>query len=201
MSGSTPPRTTPPPPKADPPPPTTTASDTLQKGALVGAILGGVVGGLTLLALLALLACLLVRHHRRHGAHVAKSATARDAGAGQNRALPPPQALPTYDARRPQAAAAQPQVMWHAMPSTLTCTFTSTSTFEPSCKHSRTLDEPDAKAQLVTALHNMATAAPVQLFARRYQLLDARVEGGQAVVCFARDSAGSMFQYAIKCAL
>ena len=89
-----------------------------------------------------------------------------------------------------------PLVTHRVTPSTLANTFASTI----ATKQSSTLAEPDPKAQLVVALQNMATATPTQLFADRYQLIDDRVEGGQAVVCFARDVKGSMLQFAIKCA-
>ena len=64
----------------------------------------------------------------------------------------------------------------------------------------RTLDATDAKEQLLCALDNMAGERPQEPFAGRYILLRERVEGGQAVVNFARDEQGGFFQYAIKCA-
>ena len=63
-----------------------------------------------------------------------------------------------------------------------------------------TLAEPDALAQLRTALENVAATKPAVDFAGRYLLLQERVEGGQAVVNFARDANGGVSQYAIKCA-
>ena len=64
---------------------------------------------------------------------------------------------------------------------------------------SSTLGEPEAHGRLVTALENMARAEPAQLFAGRYRLKAEWVQGGQALVVFARDDADGFFQYAIKC--
>ena len=64
---------------------------------------------------------------------------------------------------------------------------------------SSTLGEPEAHGRLVTALEEMARAEPVQLFAGRYRLKAEWVQGGQALVVFARDDADGFFQYAIKC--
>ena len=50
------------------------------------------------------------------------------------------------------------------------------------------------------ALEKMATASPPDLFAGRWALFREQAAGGQAVVAFAREEAGSMKQFAIKCA-
>ena len=57
--------------------------------------------------------------------------------------------------------------------------------------------ESNARDELCTALSNWATATPPKHFATRFMLVDEQVQGGQAVVQFARDD--SRF-YAIKCA-
>ena len=64
-----------------------------------------------------------------------------------------------------------------------------------------TLEQPQERDRLRTALLNMAEAEPPQLFAGRYRLKAEWVQGGQALVVFARDDADGFFQYAIKCAL
>ena len=58
----------------------------------------------------------------------------------------------------------------------------------------------DAKAHLLHELDMAASAAKPPVFAGRYMLMAERVEGGQAVVNFARDhpSIGGFYQYAIK---
>ena len=57
------------------------------------------------------------------------------------------------------------------------------------------------KAQLRTALENMASAEPPCPFAGEYLLSPNVVYGGQALVVFARDVGHGFMQYAIKCAL
>ena len=64
-----------------------------------------------------------------------------------------------------------------------------------------TLQEPDLRDKVTTALQHMARADPPIVFANRYLLIDEQVQGGQAVVCFARDASHGATQYAIKCAL
>ena len=64
-----------------------------------------------------------------------------------------------------------------------------------------TLEQPQERDRLRTAVVNMAEAEPPQLFAGRYRLKAEWVQGGQALVVFARDDADGFFQYAIKCAL
>ena len=98
----------------------------------------------------------------------------------------------------PQNHPLAPLVTHRVTPSTLANTLANTFASTIDTKQSSTIAEPDPKARLVMALENMATATPTRLFADRYQLLDDRVEGGQAVVCFARDAKGSMLQFAIK---
>ena len=64
-----------------------------------------------------------------------------------------------------------------------------------------TLGDAEEMNRLVVALQNMAAAEPAQLFAGRYRLQAEIVQGGQAVVVFARDRSNGFFQFAIKCAL
>jgi hypothetical protein len=71
---------------------------------------------------------------------------------------------------------------------------------DPSTQRRATLEEQDAKLQLVRALENMAAVQPPAVFAARYVLLQERVSGGQAVVNFARGASGAgAEQVAIKC--
>ena len=64
----------------------------------------------------------------------------------------------------------------------------------------RTLQEPDTRSKVSTALYNMAETQPPVLFAGRFHLLQDQCHGGQAVVHFARDARGTLLQYAVKCA-
>ena len=63
-----------------------------------------------------------------------------------------------------------------------------------------TMQEPDVRAKLTSALRHMAQADPQPWFADRYLLMDEQVQGGQGVICFARDPKRGAMQYAIKCA-
>ena len=63
-----------------------------------------------------------------------------------------------------------------------------------------TLEQPQERERLRTAVQNMAESEPLQLFAGRYRLKSEWVQGGQALVVFACDSANSFYQFAIKCA-
>ena len=62
-----------------------------------------------------------------------------------------------------------------------------------------TLGEEEELGKLLTALTNMASAEPPQLFADRYRLKAGFVRGGQALVVFALNDGEGFFQYAIKC--
>lgn len=59
----------------------------------------------------------------------------------------------------------------------------------------------DPRDALIDELSDLALRQPPVPFADRYLLLDERVEAGQSVVNFARDSRDAQQQYAIKCAL
>jgi hypothetical protein len=61
-----------------------------------------------------------------------------------------------------------------------------------------TMDEPDAKEQLLTAIENIAGTQPPEVFAGAYILSSNYMRGGQAVVVFARDCGEGFLQYAIK---
>lgn len=56
----------------------------------------------------------------------------------------------------------------------------------------------DERERLAVALENMALADPPQLFDGRFLLHNERVDGGQALVCFARATSGGFEQLAIK---
>lgn len=59
--------------------------------------------------------------------------------------------------------------------------------------------QDDAREALVDALLDQSNAQPGELFAGRYVLSGDFVEGGQAIVAFARNATGEQ-QFAIKCA-
>jgi hypothetical protein len=64
-----------------------------------------------------------------------------------------------------------------------------------------TMETKNCKQQLLVALANLAQAQPPEPFANEFIMSGEVVEGGQAVVAFARDSRDGFGQYAIKCAL
>ena len=104
-------------------------------------------------------------------------------------------------ARQPEFGQAAAQTMLRIAPAANTTDGVPlTGGFSATLVRPSTLAEPGAVDKLLTALDNMASAEPPQLFAGRYRLKTEWVRGGQALVVFARDDGEGFFQYAIKCA-
>ena len=74
------------------------------------------------------------------------------------------------------------------------------TTLLPSTVRFPTAGGEDTHVKLDRALANMRDAGPQEPFVGHYLLLKEQVQGGQALVVFARGRDGGFFQYAIKCA-
>lgn len=134
-------------------------------------------------------------------AHAHDGAAALAAAGTPAAGAPRPEGLGTTDLHVAEQATQHGWQLTQRIVGTHTGTDASADTMSSfSYQQPLTAAEASKRDKVAAALQRMASASPAELFAGRYLLTGERVDGGQSVVQFARDSSG-MFPYAIKCAL